>query len=32
MRRDRKMKYHKFFAWMTIFCFIATIIAGYEKK
>ena len=27
-----KMKQHKFFAWATIFCFLLTVITGYEKK
>ena len=29
---DRIMKYHKLFAWLTIFCFLAVMITGYEKK
>ena len=29
---DRIMKYHKLFAWLTIFCFLAAMITGYEKK
>ena len=26
------MKRHKYFAWATVFCFLMTIISGYEKK
>jgi len=26
------MKYHKTFAWLTVICFVLTIITGYEHK
>ena len=26
------MKWHKFFAWTTVICFLMTIITGYEKN
>ena len=26
------MKKHKVFAWLTVFCFLACIITGYERK
>ena len=26
------MKAHKFFAWMTVFCFAMTMITGYKKQ
>ena len=31
-RRKQFMKWHKFFAWATVACFIITMITGYEKK
>ncbi len=31
-RRSNFMKFHKFFAWSTVFCFIMTMITGYRKK
>ncbi len=31
-RRNTFMKWHKFFAWATVFCFFMTMITGYEKK
>lgn len=30
--KGEKMKYHKAFAWLTVFFFLATLISGYEKK
>ena len=30
--QEEKMKKHKMFAWLTVFCFLMTIITGYEKK
>ncbi|MCR5108341.1 MAG: MBL fold metallo-hydrolase [Lachnospiraceae bacterium] len=30
--RSSFMKWHKFFAWATVFCFCLTMITGYEKK
>jgi len=26
------VKKHKFFAWMTIFCFLLTMVTGYKRK
>jgi|GEM_PF-2646332 len=26
------MKRHRFFAWMTIVCFLLTMVTGYKKK
>lgn len=26
------MKKHRFFAWMTVFCFLLTMYTGYKKK
>ncbi|MCR5008119.1 MAG: MBL fold metallo-hydrolase [Oribacterium sp.] len=31
-RKQVFMKWHKFFAWATVFCFVMTMITGYEKK
>ena len=31
-RKKDYMKWHKFFAWATVFCFIATMITGYKKR
>lgn len=31
-RRKQFMKWHKFFAWATVVCFIITMMTGYEKK
>ena len=31
-RKKDYMKCHKFFAWATVFCFIATMITGYKKR
>ena len=31
-RKKDYMKWHKFFAWGTVFCFIATMITGYKKR
>ena len=31
-RRGQFMKWHKFFAWATVICFIITMMTGYEKK
>ena len=31
-RRMHFMKWHRFFAWATVVCFIVTMITGYEKK
>ena len=31
-RKKNYMKCHKFFAWATVFCFIATMITGYKKR
>ncbi len=31
-RRSDFMKYHKFFAWATVVCFIMTMITGYQRK
>ena len=28
----KDMKYHKMFAWLTVICFVVTIITGYEHK
>ncbi|MBO6112626.1 MAG: MBL fold metallo-hydrolase [Lachnospiraceae bacterium] len=30
--RSSFMKWHKFFAWATVFCFVMTMITGYKKK
>jgi 7,8-dihydropterin-6-yl-methyl-4-(beta-D-ribofuranosyl)aminobenzene 5'-phosphate synthase len=30
--RSTFMKWHKFFAWATVFCFLMTMITGYERK
>ena len=27
-----RMKYHKFFAWATVVCFVMTMVTGYQKK
>ncbi len=32
IRRRSFMKWHKFFAWATVFCFVMTMITGYKKK
>ena len=29
---QEEMKKHKMFAWLTVFCFLMTIITGYGKK
>ena len=26
------MKMHRFFAWMTVVCFLLTMVTGYKKK
>ena len=31
-RKQVFMKWHKFFAWATVFCFVMTMMTGYEKK
>ena len=31
-RKKDYMKWHTFFAWATVFCFIATMITGYKKR
>ena len=31
-RKKDYMKWHKFFAWATVFCFIITMITGYKKR
>ena len=31
-RRKSYMKYHKFFAWATVVCFLITMATGYERK
>lgn len=31
-RRNSYMKWHKFFAWATVCCFLLTMITGYERK
>ena len=31
-RKQVFMKWHKFFAWATVVCFVMTMITGYEKK
>lgn len=31
-KRSHYMKYHKFFAWATVFCFLATMITGMRRK
>ncbi len=31
-RRSSYMKWHKFFAWATVACFVLTMITGYKKK
>ena len=31
-RRKQFMKWHKFFAWATVACFIITMMTGYKKK
>lgn len=31
-RRNEYMKWHKFFAWATVFCFCMVMITGYKKK
>lgn len=31
-RKKDYMKWHKFFAWVTVFCFIITMITGYKKR
>lgn len=30
--RSSFMKWHKFFAWATVFCFVMTMVTGYKKK
>lgn len=31
-KRRQYMKWHKIFAWMTVFCFFMTMVTGYRKK
>ncbi len=31
-RRAAFMKWHKFFAWATVFCFVMTMVTGYQRK
>ena len=31
-KRRNYMKWHKFFAWATVFCFVATMVTGYKRR
>ena len=31
-KRREYMKWHKFFAWGTVVCFVLTMVTGYQRK